>query len=129
VWHAVESPSHLTDAGRRRGNFDGGVFLKQRDRGATVMALDAFGFRDRRAQADSEIVGEMVAADGNRSSVSNYAAAVNDKLGGAAADVEQTGAEIAFVLGEASFRGGKRLDDGVTTNSSTAVTIFGDDRE
>src|SRR5262249_15370168 len=35
------------------GDFNGAVFLKHRGCGAAMMTLDALGFRNRRAQADS----------------------------------------------------------------------------
>ena len=82
------------------------------------MALDSFGFGNRRAQADGEIVGEVIAADGNGAGVAHHAAAVNDQLGGAAADVEQAAAEVALVLREAGFGGSQRLEHGVADQNA-----------
>src|SRR6266705_1515712 len=70
------------------GDFNRSVFLKKRGCRTTVMSLDAFGFGDGRAQADREIVCEMVAANGNGSGVPDDSAAVNDKFGSAATDIE-----------------------------------------
>ena len=74
------------------GDFDGAVFGEQRGGGAAVMALDPFRFGNRGAQADGEIVAEVVAADGDDTGVANNSAAVDDEFGGAAADVEQADA-------------------------------------
>ena len=48
----------------------------------------------------------MIAADGNCGRVADYAAGEGDDVGGAAADIEQAGAEFALVLREAGFGGG-----------------------
>ena len=55
----------------------------------------------------------MIAADGDGRSVAHDSAGKCDHLRGAAADVEQAGAEFAFVLREASFGGSERLENGV----------------
>ena len=47
------------------GDFDGAIFVEQGRGGAAVSALDPFGFGDWRAQADGQIVGEMIAANGH----------------------------------------------------------------
>jgi len=86
-----------------------------------MMPLDPFGFGDGRAQADREIVCEMVAANGNRSGVADDSAAVNDKFRSAATDIEEAGTEIAFVLREASFGGSERFGDCVTDQDSSAI--------
>src|SRR5580692_3415981 len=74
---------HAGENGARRavadaGDFDRGVFVEKRRGGAAVAALDFFGFGDGRAEANGEIVGEMIAAYGNGAGVADYAAAVND---------------------------------------------------
>ena len=92
------------------GDFDGAVFAQQSGGRATVAALDFFGFGDRSAQADGEIVGEMIAADGHGAGVANHSAAINNHFGGAAADVQQAAAQVAFILRQAGFRGGQRLE-------------------
>src|SRR5258707_5236556 len=85
------------------------------------MTFNAFGFRDWRAQTDREIVGEMVPADWHSAGVAHDSAAVDDQLGGAATDIEQTSTEVAFVLSKASLRGGQRLDNGVADQDSGAI--------
>src|SRR5580658_4641995 len=101
---------HAGEDGARRavadaGDFDGSVLMEKRRGGAAVAALDFFGFGNGRSQSDGEVVSEMIATYGNGAGVADYAAAVNDEFGGAAADVEEAAAEFAFVLGEASFGG------------------------
>jgi hypothetical protein len=86
-----------------------------------VAALDFFCFGDGRAEADGKIICEMVAADGNGTSVANYAAAIDDEFGGATADIEQAAAEVALVLREAGFRGSERLEDCVADQDSGAI--------
>src|SRR5258708_11316990 len=85
------------------------------------MTFKAFGFRDWRAQTDREIVGEMVSADWHSAGVAYDPAAVDDQFGGAAANVEQTSSEVAFVLSKASLRGSQRLDNGVADQNSGAI--------
>src|SRR5258708_17431259 len=85
------------------------------------MTFNAFGFRDWRAQTDREIVGEMVAADWHSAGVAHDPAAVDDQFGGAAANVEQTSSEVAFVLSKASLRGGQRLDNRVADQDSGTI--------
>jgi hypothetical protein len=86
-----------------------------------VAALDFFGFGDGSAEADGQVVGEMIAADGDGAGVADYAAAVDDKFGGAAANIEEAAAEVAFVLREAGLGGGERLEDGVADEDSSAI--------
>src|ERR1700722_6781113 len=117
--HAGENGARRTVADA--GDFDGGVFLEQRAEGAAVQSFDFFGFVDRGAQADRQIVGEMVAADRDGGGVARHAARKSDEFGGAAADIEQAGSEFAFVLGQAGFGGGQRLKDGVVDSNAGAI--------
>ena len=89
------------------------VVAKQCRRRTAMMTLDAFCFRNWCAQTDCQIVSEMIAANGHSASVANYASAVDDEPGCAAADVEHAAAQIALILGEARLRGGERLEDRV----------------
>ena len=86
-----------------------------------MAALDFFCFGDGCAEADGEIVREMIAAYGNGAGVADYAAAVNDEFGRAAADVEKAAAEVAFVLREASLGRSERLKNGVADEDSRAI--------
>ena len=59
---------HARENGARRavadaGDLDGDVFAASNREDAAMLALDFFGFGNRRAQADGKIVGEMIAAD------------------------------------------------------------------
>src|SRR5258708_14674303 len=85
------------------GNLDGAVSLHEGGSRAAVAALEPFGFRDRCAQADAEILCEVVAANSNGAGVAHHAAAKHKQFRGAAADIQQTAAEIALVLREAGF--------------------------
>src|SRR5438874_13144809 len=87
-----------------------------------MMPLDAFCFGNRRTQANRKVVGEMIAANGNGARVAHHSTSIDDQLGGAAADVEQTSAEVALVLSEASFGGSKRLDDRITDQNPSTVS-------
>ena len=78
-----------------------------------VVALDPLGLGRRDVQADSEIVGEVVAADGDDGSVGDGAFEEDDDLGGAGADVDEADAELALVGGEGGFGGGDGLEDGL----------------
>ena len=74
---------HPREDGARRtiadaGDLDGGVFLQQRGGSAAVAMLDALGLGNRCAQADGEVVGEVVPADGDRTGVADDSAAVDD---------------------------------------------------
>ena len=71
--------------------------------GAAVLALDFFRFGNRRAQADGEVVGEVIAADGQGRGVAHHAAGEDDQFGGAAADIQQAAAQFALVLREHGF--------------------------
>src|SRR5271154_4655562 len=90
-----------------------------------MQAFYFFRFAAGSAQADGEIVGEMIAAHRNRGGVTDYATREGDHFGGAAADIEQAGAELAFVLREAGFGGSERLENGVV--HSHAGAIYGGD--
>ena len=107
---------HARKNGARRAVADAGDFDGRCPRRASSCqaqpwcALDFFGFGNGRAQSDGEIVGEMVAADGQGRRVAHHAAGENDQFGGAAADVQQAAAEFALVLREHGFGGGQRLE-------------------
>src|SRR5271170_822770 len=121
---------HAREHGARRtiadaGDFDGRVFREEFAQSAGMQAFDFFRFAARRAQADGEIVGEMIAAHWNRGGVADYAAGKGDHFGGAAADIQQTSAELAFVLREASFGGSERLKDRIV--HAHAGAIYGSD--
>ena len=121
--HAGEHRARRTVADA--GDFDGGVFFQHRAHGAGMLAFNFFGFVDRSAEADGKVVGEMVAADGDGGGVARDSSGEGDQFGGAAANVEEAGAEFAFVLGQASFGGSERLEDGVV--DADAGTIHGGD--
>src|SRR5690242_13610104 len=103
------------------GDFQSAIVFEECGGRPAVAALDAFGFRNRRAQAHREIVGEMVAANRHDANVANHARAVGEHFGGAAADVEQAAAKVALVLREAGFGGSERLEHRVTDENARFV--------
>src|SRR5580704_87758 len=122
---------HARKNGARRtvadaGNFDGCVFVQKFAQRAGVQALDFFRFAAGSAQADGEIVSKMIAAYWNCGRVTNYSASESDHFGGAAADIQQAGAEFALVLREARFGGGERLEDGIVHADASAVNCCDD---
>src|SRR5580658_1819025 len=121
--HARENGARGTVADA--GDFDGRVFGEKFAQRAGMQALDFFRFSTGRAQTDGEIVGEMIAAHWNCGGVADYAAGEGDHFGGAAADIEQAGAEFAFILREACFGGSERLKHGIV--HAHAGAIYGGD--
>ena len=97
-------------AGLRIGDFDLRQLRNRGDHRVAVLPLELFGLRHRHLQADGEIVGEVRAADGNRSRVRNRALEENRQIAGVRADVEQANAQLALVGGERALGGGNRLE-------------------
>src|SRR5579859_1582713 len=83
--------------------------------------LDLLRFRERRTQADGDVVSEVVAADGYRAGVHDDALVVDDEVGGAGADVHQADAELALVAAKRTVGDGERLEDGVVHVDAGAV--------
>ncbi len=75
-----------------------------------MLALDFLRLGNRRAQPDREVVREMIAAHGKGRRVAQHAVAEDHQFCRAAADVEQAASHLAFVLREAGFRRGQRLE-------------------
>src|SRR5262249_1610121 len=86
-----------------------------------MMPFDAFRFRNRCAESDREIVCEMIAPNRHRARVTNHSPAVNDDFGCAAANVEQTAAEVAFILCKARVGGSKGLEHCVADQNSRSI--------
>lgn len=63
----------------------------------------------------------MVAAYGNGTCVADYAAAVDDEFGGAATDIEEAAAEVAFVLRKTGLGGSERFEDRVADQNPGAI--------
>ncbi len=75
--------------------------MEERRGGAAVAAFDFFRFGDRRAEADGEVIGEVVATDGDCAGVAHNAAAVDNEFRCATADIEKAAAQVALVLRQA----------------------------
>ncbi len=86
-----------------------------------MATLDPLRFRDRCTQTDGEIIREVIAADGDRAGVAHHPTAENEQFGGAAADVQEAAAEIAFILRQTGFRGSQRLKDGIADEDAGLV--------
>ena len=74
---------------------------------AAAAALDLLGLGQRRAQADGDVVGEVIAADRDDAGVPHRAALVDDDVGGAAADVDEGDAELLLVARQHRFGRGE----------------------
>src|SRR5476651_1891537 len=59
--------------------------------------FDLLGGNQRRAQTNSNVIGEVVATDGNHSCVGYHAVAIDDHVRGACADIGKTYAQLFFV--------------------------------
>jgi len=103
------------------GDFDRRVLLQKCRGSAAIAALDAFGFRNRRAQADGEIVREMIAANCDSAGVANHATAVDDDFRRPTADVEEAAAHIAFILRETGVGRSERFKNSVADQDSRAI--------
>src|ERR1700733_3071769 len=90
-----------------------------------MQPLDFFRFGAGSAQADGEIIGEMIAAYRNCGSVTDDASGECHHFRGAAADIEQASAEFALVLREAGLGGRERLENRVV--HAHAGAIYGGD--
>ena len=109
----ISATSRLRKQARRtiahRRHFDFVAFRNQRDDRVAVNFLDLLGFRERRAQSDGQVAGEVVAADGNHSGVSDGALLEDDQFGRARADVGEADAEFALVVAKHGIGGGQRF--------------------
>ena len=72
---------------------------------AALVELQFLSARDGDAQAERDVVREMVATDGEAAGEDDLAAHVGDVFGGARAEVEHERAEPALLVGE--HRGGR----------------------
>jgi hypothetical protein len=73
------------------------------------------------AQAEGEVVGEVIAADGNDASDPRIPVAVEDVVGGAAADVEHEHAVAALLVGGDHRAGGEAGEDDLVDLQVEAV--------
>src|SRR5205085_12359665 len=102
-------------------NFD---FIALRHLAAHGMAerlLDFFGFHERCAQADSNVVGEVVAAYGNHAAVRGHAFVVDEQVSGAGADVGEADAQFFFAGAQSAIGGNQGFIDGVVHMNTGAV--------
>src|SRR5713101_1814528 len=110
-WRAVADASHL----------DGRVAEQHLVIRAGIFALDFFSLGNRRAQADSQIVCEMVAANRNCRRVAGHPAGIDEQFRGASADVQQAAAQIVLILQKAGFGRGERFQHSIADHDARAV--------
>src|SRR5438067_12446362 len=83
--------------------------------------FDFFGFHERCAQADSNIVGEVVSAYGNNAAVRGHAFVVDEQVSGTGADVGEADAQFFFVGTQSAVGGNQGFIDGVVHVNAGAV--------
>ena len=86
------------------------VVADHRRQRAAPLPLQLLGLGDRHAQADRDVVGEVVAADRHHRRVPQAAALEDGEVGRAAADVDQRHAELLLVGGQHGFARGELLE-------------------
>src|SRR5687767_2851934 len=89
------------------------VFADDCGKGAAGAALELLGVGDRHAEADGNVVGEMVAANREDPGVPEAAPLEDREVGGAAADVHERDPELFLIGGQNRFAGGQLLEHGV----------------
>ena len=72
-------------------------------------------------EADSDIVGEVIAANRNCAGMDHHAFVVDDQVGRARADIHQADAQFALVGLQHRVSAGQRFEDGVIDVNAGAV--------
>ena len=75
--------------------------LRQR---ATEALLDVFRILGRRTQCHRDVIGDLVAGNRDHRGVTDRAVGEHRHISGAAADVDQTDAEVFFIFGQHRHR-------------------------
>src|SRR3954464_14010019 len=94
-------------------HLDGLVPLEDLRLGRPVLDLDPLGLVHRSAQADRDVVRQVVPAEGYHARVLDGAVHEDGEIGGAASHVDEGHPELLLLLREDRFRGGERLEDDV----------------
>src|SRR5712692_3538926 len=103
------------------GNLDRTVSLHECGGGTAVASLDSFRFGNWRAQADGEIVREVIAANRNCAGVTHHSAAEDNQFRGAAADIQQAAAKVALVLRQTRFCRSEQFEHRIADEDSGFV--------
>jgi hypothetical protein len=82
-------------------------------RGHAELLLDALGLVERRPQPHGDVVGDVVAPEPQHRRVLDRAVGEDGEVGGAAADVDETHAEVALIVGQRGLRRGEGLEHDV----------------
>src|SRR5712664_1587340 len=92
----------------------------------SVVELQGLGLVERRAQADGDVAGHVIAADREHRQPARGAVVVNDDGGRAGADVDQADAEVQLLGREHALAGGQSRADDVLDVEAGAVHAFDD---
>ena len=103
------------------GHFHRLVLVDDRRQRASALALELLGVGNRRAQADGDVVGEVIAADADDAGVPEAAALEDREVGRAAADVDERHAQLFLVRRQHRLARRELLDDGVDDADARAV--------
>jgi hypothetical protein len=93
--------------------------------GAGVADLDVLGVLGRRAQGHGDVVGDLIAGDGD-DGVADGAIGEHGEVGGAAADVDQADAELLLVLAEHRVAGTELAEHQVVHLQTAAADALDD---
>ncbi len=88
--------------------------------------LDVLGVENRSAEADGNVIGEVIAADRDDAGVDDHSFEVHDEVGRSGADINQADAEFALVGLKHGIGAGKRFEDGIVHVNAGAI-YSGDD--
>ena len=86
-----------------------------------MVTLDPLGLQDRGSEADGDIVGDPVTAQGQNGGVTDASLSVDGQIGSATAHVDQGYAELLVVMAQGALPRGQLLQDGVRHDESTPV--------
>src|ERR1044071_4996580 len=95
------------------GEGDGLAFCGVVDQGGALVDLELFGAAERDFEPVSQVVGDMVAADGEQAGVFHDAAGAHHVLGGAAADVDDQGTQLFLLVAQDGQRRGESVENDV----------------
>src|SRR5262245_12491517 len=89
------------------GHVDRLVLVDHRRQRASALPLQFLSIRNRGAQTNGDVAGEVIAANGHHRRVPQIAALIDRQVCGAATDIDQRDAELLLVRREQRFRSGQ----------------------
>ena len=112
--HDIEHAAFDVPSGEGRVlDFDRAARRGRSRRHVGMLGLDLFGPFGRNAEADGNVVGDVVAPDGQNARVHHCAVAKKDVIGRSATDVDDQSAELPLAMVEDGVRGGHRTHHNV----------------